>query len=167
MLLSYAGAEGWSIGYIDEIPKVYRSYVDGELTESVVQLKDEIGTFDIDSQSVYSFLTQDIEQFFECIIQFDINTMTINAYRPEHIGKDTNVTIGFRNLQNSNEISVDKNSIYTRYRVSGEDDLGIGYVNFGSNIIENLSYFLNTRYMSESLIAKYQAWQSDLSLIHI
>lgn len=162
MLLSYAGAEGWSIGYIDEIPKVYRSYVDGELTESVVQLKDEIGTFDIDSQSVYSFLTQDIEQFFECIIQFDINTMTINAYRPEHIGKDTNVTIGFRNLQNSNEISVDKNSIYTRYRVSGEDDLGIGYVNFGSNIIENLSYFLNTRYMSESLIAKYQAWQSDM-----
>ncbi|MGF0034535.1 discoidin domain-containing protein [Bariatricus sp. SGI.154] len=162
MLLSYAGVEGWSIGYIDEIPKVYRSYVDGELTESVVQLKDEIGTFDIDSQSVYSFLTQDIEQFFECIIRFDINTMTINAYRPEHIGKDTNVTIGFRNLQNSNDISVDKNSIYTRYRVSGDDNLGIGYVNFGSDMIENLSYFLNTRYMSESLIAKYQAWQSDM-----
>ena len=161
-VLEFAQVEGWSIGYIDEIPKVYRSYSDGSLEESVVQLKDEIGTFDIGSQSVYSFLTQDVEQFFECIILFDIETMTINAYRPENLGKDTNVTIGFRNLKNSHDISVDKDSIYTRCRVQGDDDLGIEYVNFGSNTIENLSYFLNTRYMDEALIHKYKAWRSDV-----
>lgn len=161
MILSFAGIEDWSIGYIDEIPKVYRSYKDGQLVENVVQLKDEIGTFDIDSKSVYSFLTQDVEQFFECLILFDIEHMTINAYRPENLGKDTNVTIGFRNLQNSNDISVDKNSIYTRCRVEGDDRLGIEYVNFGSNMIENLSCFLNENYMSQALIAKYNAWRSD------
>ena len=116
MALEYAQVEGWTIGHVDEIPKVYRSYKDGELVEEVIPLKDEIGTFDIGSKSVYSFLTQEVEQFFECIILFDIETMTINAWRPEHIGRDTNVTVGFRNLQNSNDISVDKDSIYTRYR---------------------------------------------------
>lgn len=161
MALSFAGIEGWSIGYIDETPKVYRSYKDGQLVEKVVQLKDEIGTFDVDSKSVYSFLTQDVEQFFECLILFDTEHMTINACRPENLGKDTNVTIGFRNLQNSNDISVDKNSIYTRYRVEGDDKLGIEYVNFGSNMIENLSSFLNENYMSETLISKYNAWLSD------
>ena len=104
---------------------MYRSYKDGELVEEVVQLKDEIGTFDVDSKSVYSFLTQDVEQFFECLILFDIEAMTINAFRPENLGKDTNVTVGFRNLQNANDISVDKNSVYTRYRVEGDDKLGI------------------------------------------
>lgn len=161
MVLSFAGIEGWSIGHIDEIPKVYRSYKDGELVEEVVQLKDEIGTFDVDSKSVYSFLTQDVEQFFECLILFDIEKMTVNAFRPENLGKDTNVTVGFRNLQNANDISVDKNSVYTRYRVEGDDRLGIEYVNFGSNMIENLSSFLNENYMSEPLIAKYNAWRSD------
>lgn len=164
MALEYAQVEGWTIGHVDEIPKVYRSYKDGELVEEVIPLKDEIGTFDIGSKSVYSFLTQEVEQFFECIILFDIETMTINAWRPEHIGRDTNVTVGFRNLQNSNDISVDKDSIYTRYRVAGADDLGITSVNFGSDMIENLSYFLNTRYMNEGLIAKYNSWRSDVEL---
>lgn len=164
LALDFAGVEGWSIGYVDEIPKVYRSYQEGELVEELIQLKDEVGTFDIDSKSVYAFLTQDVEQFFECMILFDIETMTINAYRPEHLGKDTNITVGFRNLQNSNDISVDKDSICTRCRVQGDDGLGIEYVNFGSNMIENLSYFLNTRYMDEGLIAKYEAWQSDVEL---
>lgn len=162
MALEYAQVEGWTIGYVDEIPKVYRSYKDGELVEETIPLKDEVGTFDIGSKSVYSFLTQEAEQFFECIILFDIETMTINAWRPEHIGRDTNVTVGFRNLENSNDISVDKDSIYTRYRVAGADDLSIAPVNFGSDMIENLSYFLNPRYMSEGLIAKYNSWRSDV-----
>lgn len=162
MALEYAQVEGWTIGYVDEIPKVYRSYKDGELVEETIPLKDEVGTFDIGSKSVYSFLTQEVEQFFECIILFDIETMTINAWRPEHIGRDTNVTVGFRNLENSNDISVDKDSIYTRYRVAGADDLSIAPVNFGSDMIENLSYFLNPRYMSEGLIGKYNSWRSDV-----
>lgn len=162
IILRSAEVRGWSIGYVDEIPKVYKSYKDGEIVEKTVQLKDEIGRFEIDNQNVYAFLTQDLEQFFECILSFDIQNMTINAYRPENIGKDTNVTIGFRNLQNSNAISVDEDSIFTRYRVSGDDDLSIRSVNFGSDVIEDLSYFLNTRYLPESTIIKYHAWKSDL-----
>ena len=45
--------------------------------------------------------------------------------------------------------------------MEGDDKLGIEYVNFGSNMIENLSSFLNENYMGEPLIAKYNAWRSD------
>ena len=152
----------WTVGYVDPIAKKYTDYVNGELVETEVLLADEIGYFDVDSKSFYAFATQDIEIYFECLILFDINKKTINAYRVENLGKDTNIHISFRNIQNSNNIQVDENSIYTRYTVNGGNDLGIRYVNFGNNIIEDISYFLNTKYLPLELIEKYKLWKSDV-----
>lgn len=155
-----AGLTGWSIGYVDDIPKVYTTYEDGAQNEKAVQLKDEIGMFDVSSSGLYSFFTQDLAKFFECIFLFDIENYTVNVYRAEHLGKDTNVTISFRNFQNSNEISCSNSEdICTCCYVSGGDNLGIEQVNFGWNYIEDKSYFLNTRYLSPSLIAKYNEWK--------
>lgn len=160
IVMKTAGLTGWSIGHVDDIPKVYSSYKDGELTEKAVRLSDEIGVFDVNSSGLYSFFTQDLAKFFECIFLFDIENYTVNVYRAEHLGKDTNVTISFRNFQNSNEISCSNSEdIYTCCYVSGGDDLGIEQVNFGWNYIEDKSYFLNTRYLSPSLIAKYNEWK--------
>jgi|GEM_PF-2137369 len=156
--LKAAGIKGWNIGYVDASIKEYKSYDGGVETKYSVSLHDEIGYFDISTQSVYAFYTQDMAKFFECIIEFDIKDRLINAYRIETYGKDTNVTVGFRNLENSNVISVDDKSIFTRYRVSGGDELGIEYVNFGSNIIENISFYLNRKYLSENLIVTYKLW---------
>lgn len=155
-----AGLTGWSVGYVDNIPRVYTTYDDGEQKEKAVQLTDEIGTFDLSSSGLYSFFTQDLAKFFECIFIFDIQNYTVNVYRAEHLGKDTNVTISFRNFQNSNDISCsNQEDICTCCYVSGGDDLGIEQVNFGWNYIEDKSYFLNTRYLSPSLIAKYNEWK--------
>lgn len=163
ILLRESGLYNWKIGHIDDVPKAYQYYDNGVLKERLVKLSDEVGTFDIESQNLYSFLTQDAAQFFSCLFIFDRRNLTINAYRPENLGRDTNINIGFRNLQQSNQISVDENNIYTRYSVSGSDDLGIQYVNFGSNIIENISgYFLNEKYMPADLIEKYSLWQNDI-----
>lgn len=51
--------------------------------------------------------------------------------------------------------------MYTRYYVQGADDLGITYVNFGSNYIENIDYYLNEKYFSPLLIIKYKLWKED------
>ena len=155
-------SDEWTVGEIDDKPKTYESYVDGQLVTRQAILSDEIGHFDIGSQSVYAFLTQDMAKFFECVILFDIENMTVNAYRAENLGKNTNVTIAYTNVENSNEITVDEDSIYTRFTVQGGDELGIRYVNFGSNIIENIDYYLNTKYMPENLVRKYKAWQQDV-----
>ena len=167
ILLKVSDMHGWSIGYIDDIPKIYKTYKDGELIESQVCLSDEIGTFEVDVQDLYSFLTQDVAKFFNCIFVFDFLHFTINAYRPEHFGKNTNINIGFRNIQQSNSITVNKNDIFTRYVVSGGDDLNIIYVNFGSNIIENLDYFCNEKFMPTSLITKYKLWKDDVEIKRI
>lgn len=162
IILKEANMHGWTIGYIDNIPKTYKYYEDGELKEKQVTLSNEIGTFDIESQDLYSFLTQDAAQFFSCLFFFDFKNFEISAYRPEHIGQDTNINLSLRNLQQSNEVTVEKEDIYTRYYVTGGNGLNITYVNFGDNRIENINPLKNQKYMSAELIEKYNLWERDV-----
>lgn len=162
ILIKESGMTDWSIGYVDTIAKKYIDYIDGSTVEREILLADEIPYLNIDSKSAYGILTQDVSQYFECLILFDIDKKQINAYRVENIGKDTNIHIGFRNLQNTNSITVDESSIYTRYNVRGGNDLNVRYVNFGLDQIEDIEYFLTTKYLPEELIQKYKLWLSDV-----
>lgn len=161
LALKASGMKGWAVGEIDSTPKTYRTYKDGKYVETTTLLSNEIGAFDIESQDLYSFFTQDMAKYFQCVFVFDFLHMKISAYHPENYGKSTNVNINFRNLQQSQEISVDDSNMYTRYYVQGADDLGITYVNFGSNYIENIDYYLNEKYFSPLLIIKYKLWKED------
>ena len=167
LVLKAGGVYGWSIGEIDTIPKTYRTYKDGKYVETSTLLSDEIGAFDIESQDVYSFFTQDMAQYFQCIFVFDFLHMKINAYHPENYGNSTNININFKNLQQSQEISVDDSKMFTRYYVQGSDNLGITYVNFGSNYIENIDYYLNEKYFSSAFIQKYNLWKQDVEICRI
>ena len=162
LVLKVGGITGWSVGEIDPIPGTYTYFEDGEKKEKQTLLSDEIGVFDIDSQDVYSFLTQEASKFFNCIFVFDFDNMKINAYHPEHYGKDTNININFKNFQNSIDIQIDDSKIFTRYYVQGSDNLGIEYVNFGSNVIENIDYYLNEKYLKATTIYKYKLWKQDV-----
>lgn len=161
LALKASGMKGWSVGEIDSTPKTYRTYKDGKYVETTTLLSNEIGAFDIESQDLYSFFTQDMAKYFQCVFVFDFLHMKISAYHPENYGKSTNVNINFRNLQQSQEITVDDSTLFTRYYVQGADDLGITYVNFGSNYIENIDYYLNEKYFSPLLIIKYKLWKED------
>ena len=162
LVLKAGNVYGWTIGEIDTVPKTYRTYRDGKYVETSTLLSDEIGSFDIESQDVYSFFTQDMAQYFKCIFVFDFLHMKINAYHPENYGNNTNVNINFKNLQQSQEISIDDSKMFTRYYAQGSDNLGISYVNFGSNYIENIDYYLNEKYFSPTLITKYKLWKQDV-----
>ena len=163
IVLKVSDMYGWTIGYVDDKPKTYKTYKDGKLVEEKqVKLADEIGTFEIDTQNVYQFITQDLSQFFSCVFIFDYEKLEINVYRPENLGKDTNINIGFRNLQQSNSITTDESNLFTRYIVNGGNDLNILQVNFGSNFIEDLNYYMNEKFMSKELIRKYQLWLNDV-----
>lgn len=152
---------GWEIGYVDNIPKIYESLENGEIVTKSVLLADEVGSFDIDYGDCFSFLMQDFEKYFKCIVEFDYLHYKVNFYRVENFGKDTNVVIGFRNVENSNDITVDEDNIYTKFRVSGGDNLGIEQFNGGSNYLIYLDdYWLNNKYLSSSTIQKYKTWSS-------
>lgn len=165
LALKAGGMYGWTVKEIDSVPKVYK-YYDDDLKEQkkTVLLSDEIGTFDIESQDLFSFFTQDMAKYFECVFIFDYRLMTVSAYRPENLGKNTNINIHLRNLQKTNDIDVDDSNIFTRYYVQGDNSLGIEYVNFGHNYLEDISHFLNEKYLSSELIFKYKLWQADVEL---
>ena len=151
---------GWKVGYIDNIPKTYESIENGEVISTTVLLADEVGTFEVDYQDCYSFMVQDFEKYFNCVVDFDYTNFKVNFYRVENYGNDTNVTIGFRNVENSNDITIDDENIFTKFRVAGGDGLGIEQFNGGSNYLIYLDeYWLNQKYLSESTIKKYKQWE--------
>lgn len=149
LVLKHADVPGWHIGYVDNITPDD----DGKL------LPNNICNFEVDDQNVYAFLTQEAAQAYKCVFEFDTVNMTINVYRPDSLGKDTNVILGFRNIQNSITISRDENLV-TQFYVEGLDDYNIDAVNFGDSVITDLSYFICEPYMDTSLQEKYNAWQS-------
>lgn len=152
---------GWKVGYIDNKPKEYKTIENGEVVTKSVLLKDEVGKFDLDYSNVYSFITQEFEKFFNCIVEFDFENLIVNFYRVENFGKNTNITIGFRNVENSNEITIDEENIFTKIRVSGANDLGIEQCNGGSNYLFYLDKFwLNNKFLSDTTIEKYKRWES-------
>lgn len=152
---------GWKVGYVDNIPKEYKTIENGEVITKSIYLKDEIGKFDLDYSDVYSFLTQEFEKFFNCIVEFDYENFIVNFYRVENFGKNTNITIGFRNVENSNEVTIDEENIFTKVRVSGANDLGIEQCNGGSNYLFYLDRFwLNNKFLSDPTIEKYKRWET-------
>lgn len=155
---------GWKIGIVDQtvaITTIEEPTVneDGSVTIKTVTSASK-RTFDIDSKSVYAFLTQDVSKKFECIFEFDIIKREINVRDVDTYGKDSNVFISYRNLiQELNYSPAQENNILTRFDVRGADDLTIDAVNFGTSTIEDLSYYLNTKHhVSDDLVDHYNKW---------
>lgn len=145
----------WEPGFID--PSYNATSQDPAERE---KLADRIGKFDVDSQDVYSFLTQEASQYYSIVWDFDTENYKVNAYKIETLGADTNIFLSFHNIQNSVTRSSDKD-LYTVYHVANgndNDSIDIKEANFGLNWIEDISYFLNTRHFSQSFIDRYNAW---------
>lgn len=148
LVLKHGDVPGWKIGYVDNVT----------LDDDGILLPNEICNFDVDDQNVYSLLTQEAAPAYKCVFEFDTVNMTINVYKPDSLGKDTNVVLGFRNIQDSVTISRD-DSLVTQFYVDGLDDYNIDLANFGDSIITDLSHFCCEPYMNAILQEKYTAWQ--------
>lgn len=133
---------GWSVGHIDS-----------SLNETRFQ-------FEVDSQNIYAFLTSTVAPYCRCVFTFDTINNLVNAYSVDTFGEDTNVYVGVRNLINKVDVSTNENSVYTRFNVRGGDsnELTVANINYGDERIYNLDYFLDTKYMPQSLIDKVKAW---------
>lgn len=148
IVLKHADVPGWKIGYVDNITP----------DDDNVLLPNEICNFDVDDQNVYAFFTQTAAPAYKCVFEFDTENLLINVYKPDSLGKDTNVVLGFRNIQDSVTISRD-DSLVTQFYVDGLDDYNIDLANFGNSVITDCSHFCREPYMNIVLQEKYTAWQ--------
>lgn len=132
-----AKSPNWEIGHID------------------VGLETMERSFQIDRQDIYSFLTVDVAEAFECIFVFDTLNNKINIYKEENYSKDTNVYVSFNNLIKSASVNYSDSNVKTCLTLIGADDLNIREINLGYDRIFNLDYYHSTEFMSKSL---YDAW---------
>lgn len=132
-------APSWSVGHVD------------------ATLANKQRSFDEDDVDVYSFLTGDVSEAFNCLFIFDTFNMTVNAYDLDNYGDDTNIYVSMDNIAQSMTETIDENSIITCYRVNGGDGIYINEVNPNStNKIYNFEYYLPE--MEESIQNKVKAY---------
>ena len=136
----------------------------GEIDPSLANKKFK---FDV-TTNVYAFFTQDVAGAAERVFDFDLLHKKINVRLIENIGKSSDVFIDKYNLLNNMEISCEENHLYTRYTVSGGNDMDIRDVNFGDNVITDLTYQMKVRdddgeliYVTEELAEKYFRYVAD------
>lgn len=145
----YLYKKGWKIGTVD------------------VDISTKRGRqFEIDSKTVYAFLTQDVSKSYKCLFDFDRKNMTINAYSIEHVGKNINVELALRNVINSITIDSQNDDVFTSFRVSGadSDQTILEYINYGSDRLSNYDYFIETGMIPSETAEKYkkyERWKND------
>lgn len=130
-------APDWHIGHVD------------------AELMTEKRFFEIDRKSVYDFLMEDVCGTFKCVIIFDTYDNSINVYKEETAGTDTDVIISFDNLMNSINVNYSTDDIKTVLTVKGADDLSIREINYGLPYITDLSYYHTVDWMGQSLYDEY------------
>lgn len=158
LVLQHADVPGWRIGTVDHLKEASDANKNNSENASKI-LPNRICNFEVDDKSVFSFLTQEAATAYDCVFEFDTENLLINVHDIADFGKDTDIIIGFRNIQN--KVSMSRNdSMITQFYVDGLDDYGIDQANYGSSILTDLSYFAKEPYMNDTLAKKYKEWAS-------
>lgn len=144
--LAISNAPFWSVGHIDEdLLTLNRTFNDVDATKDV-----------------YTFLTEDIQEAFECIVLFDINERVVDVYSKSNVTVDTNIHLAREDLIEMLEISEPSDGPYTGYRVFGEDAISISAVNpIGGNVIYNFDNYLS--WMPDTLKQKVINWEQAVA----
>ena len=111
-------------------------------------------TFQPSSQGLYGFLMNEIAQSYEAIFMFDFEKMTVSAYSPKEVVKNTDIIFTFDNLIKSVNIKELSDDIYTSLRVNGADNLSIARINpTGTNKLFKFDYYMNDAWLGKNKYA--------------
>ena len=152
----------WKLGLLNILEHEYlrkKGWKIGDIDIAVAPLRGR--QFEIDNQSVYSFLTQDAAAAYKCLFWFDRVNKTINATKLENLGSSMNLEFTFRNVINDIEIKDKNDKYYTRFRVAGNDSDSslIEYINYGSDKLINIDYCIQTGKVSTEIAEKYAVYK--------
>ena len=156
-------ATGWHIGYVS--PKVlYRSNETilnniTKETEATLTTEEKLRYQESVSTNWYDYINNDISEQFECFPVFNSYDKTIDLYSDEELGNDPNLILSYDNYLKNIECVSDTEDIITKLTLSGNDDLTISEVNpSGDTYVENFSYFIESKEMSDSLITALELY---------
>ena len=150
-------ATGWRVGYVSD-KVLYRSNetvidnITGE-TEITLTNEEKLRYQESVSTNWYDYINTDIAEQFECYPVFDSYNKVVNLYSDDELGEDPQLMLSYDNYLKEIELSDDTEDIVTKLVLSGNDDLTISEVNpSGETFVEDFSYFIESREMSDALI---------------
>lgn len=139
----------WRVGHVDDV------------------VRERFRTFnDVDvSLNCLSFLTENFQEAYECIVLFDRQNRSINVYDKEQYAassdRATSIYLTTSDLIESLEVTQTADSFYSALESIGEDNISIAGVNpLGGNVIYNFSYFY--RWFSPALRQAVSSWHSSV-----
>lgn len=135
----------WTIGHVDSsVAEKFRTFEDVDT-----------------SMNCLTFLLQNIQDAYECIVVFDNVNRTINVYAQDNYVRETDIHITKEDLVNSLDITENADDLYTAVTVLGNDNVTISAINpIGGNTIYDFSYYYD--WMPDDLSNKVRMWQADV-----
>lgn len=133
---------GWKFGHVDNSIKF------NEDNTPKMRWQESIDTTWLD------YLRKNITTQFSCYVHFDNKNQLVNLYEMENFGDNLNLALSYDNYIKSLEKSTSSSDIVTRLKLVGNEDECIVSEETitGEDYIENFSYFIDNKEMSEELI---------------
>ena len=156
-------ATGWRVGYVSQkvLYKSNETVIDnitGE-TETTLTNEEKLRYQESVSTNWYDYINTDIAEQFECYPVFDSYNKIVNLYSDDELGEDPQLMLSYDNYLKEIELSDDTEDIVTKLVLSGNDDLTISEVNpSGETFVEDFSYFIESREMSDALISALELY---------
>lgn len=118
-------------------------------------------TFEINNENIYNVIKSTLQESYQCIIDFDTYERKINARAVLSEPATEPVFLSTQNLAKQIEVTEQSENIVTRLDVNGAEGVTIRDVNpTGTNKLIDLSHFMNTGNFPQTLIDKYNAWET-------
>ena len=146
--------------FLDLLERIVSSLPLWKIGEVNLDISNKYRTFqDVSVElNALSFLLENVQDAYECIIICDIINRQINVYDQNYFVEQTDIHITKEDLISSIEIKENSDDLYTAIMVQGDENLNISPVNpLGSNVIYNFDYYLD--WMTPSLSEKVRQWQ--------
>ena len=142
-------------GILNIINKISPSWSVGDIDFSLLNKE---RYFDVVDSNPYEFLLNQVQEAFDCLIEFDSVNKLINVRVLEGYGEESSIYVSLNNILMDAKVTELSEGIFTSLNLYGDNELSIREVNFGSTRIQDYSYFKNTNFMSQSLINTLNAY---------
>lgn len=136
---------GWSFGHIDDSVR-YDISETGEKTEKL-RWQESVDT------NWHSYIKNNLCEQFECIADFDTVNKQVNLYAIDSFGDDIQISLAYDNYLKDLEKVDTSEDLITRLTLVGNEDMSILEATpSGYPYIEDYSYFIKNKEMSDELI---------------
>lgn len=136
---------GWKLGHIDEEVQ-YDISENGTKTEKL-RWQESVETNWLD------FLSGNIKEQFECVLEFDTFNKVINLYAIDSFGDELELSLAYDNYLKDLEKTDSSEDLITRLTLVGNEDMSILEATpSGYPYIEDYSYFIENQEMTDELV---------------